>query len=223
MGLDREPEAEHGSRNGLSSWYDRLRCDPASLSSSVRSSFSGACSSRTVSECEPCPSELLADALVDHDDEEEEVTVQGEGACRLLEKWILDIRNINQDPFQDQHGQDPSAVNPRTAVRIDPYHGFSWRNKEAFSTTWNGSEDTSKTFHGRGVVAFQDGGEIGGTWKDGFRHGKCSTVCPAKGITQLIGNYKNNKLCGVGKIFMENGNIIEAEFRSDFIKYSLKG
>ena len=214
MGVDSETKAEDESRNGLSSWYDRLRCDPASLSSSVRSSFSGASSSRTVSECDHgIPVEILADILVDEDEEVEEETVVGEDASRLLENWINNIKDITQDPFQDQHGQDPSAVNPRTAVRIDPYHGFSWRNKDAYNITWNGSEDTSKMFQGRGVVAFEDGGEIGGIWKDGVRYGKCSTVCPGMGITQLIGNYKNNKLCGVGKVFLENGDIIEAEFR----------
>ena len=215
MGVDSEAKAEDGSRNGLSSWYDRLRCDPASLSSSVRSSFSGASSSRTVSECDHgIPVEILADILVDEDEEvEEEETVEGKDAGRLLENWINNIKDITQDPFQDQHGQDPSAVNPRTALRIDPYHGFSWRNKDAYNITWNGSDDTSKMFQGRGVVTFEDGGEIGGNWKDGVRYGKCSTVCPGKGITQLVGNYKNNKLCGVGKVFMENGDIIEAEFR----------
>mgnify|MGYP000017300723 CR=1 FL=1 len=73
MVVDSETKAEDGSGNGLSSWYDRLRCDPASLSSSVRSSFSGASSSRTVSECDHgIPVEILADILVDEEEEVEE-------------------------------------------------------------------------------------------------------------------------------------------------------
>ena len=91
--------------------------------------------------------------------------------------------------------------------------------RDQYEYSWTGSKGETVSgggevkFQGRGFVQFSDGGEIGGNWRDGNRQGRCSTTCPAAGILQLVGNYKNNKLRGVGKVQMEDERIIQAEFR----------
>ena len=216
MGVERLNDNEDSSSNGLSSWYDRLRCDPSSLSSSLQSSMSSS-SSRTVSECEHVPADILATGILE-DGIADEVYFEGEEAVQALIQWTEKIRNESDNPFLDYYGQDPCTVNPRTAVRIDPYHGFSWNNREQFKHTWEGpSKDTNK-FNGKGAVVFEDGGEICGIWRDGNRHGRFSIVSPATGIVQLIGDYKNNKLVGTGKVYRDDGTIIESEFRLSILE-----
>ena len=83
--------------------------------------------------------------------------------------------------------------------------------REKYEYTWTG--DSEVKFNGKGCIQFADGGEIGGNWRDGNRHGRCSTTSPAAGIVQLAGDYKNNKLRGIGKVFMEDERTIISECR----------
>ena len=46
-----------------------------------------------------------------------------------MKAWAEKIRNMNVDPFIDYYGLEDSPVNSRTAVRIDPYHGFSFNTR----------------------------------------------------------------------------------------------
>jgi len=197
--------------NGLSLWYDRLRRDPGSLSCSVRSSFSS--NSRTVSESSTSTTFDIYEHISVEEEEEEEPVLVGEQAVAALHLWATKMKDTATDPFTSLHGIDDCSVNPRTAVRLDPYHGFSGKNQHMYTYQWNGTDDSPRKLNGAGVVTFEDGGEIVGTWVDGVRSGRFLTASPEAGILQLVGEYKNNKLHGPGKVQMENGTIIEGEFR----------
>ncbi len=44
---------------------------------------------------------------------------------------------------------------------------------------------------------------------------------PSNGIAQLVGEYRNNKLSGVGKLVKEDGVVVEGYFRQAIV--DLKG
>jgi hypothetical protein len=58
------------------------------------------------------------------EEEVERVGVGEEKVILLLADWIKRIRSLDRDPFLDYHGRDQRPVNPRNALRADPYYGF---------------------------------------------------------------------------------------------------
>jgi hypothetical protein len=60
----------------------------------------------------------------EEEEEEERVGVGEEEVLLLLADWIKRIRSLDRDPFLNYHWRDQRPVNPRNAVRADPYYGF---------------------------------------------------------------------------------------------------
>ena len=206
---------ESSSSNGLSDWYDNLKNDPSLLYSgsiSTRSSMSIS-STRSVIEPQHCP-ESQEDKIEDIEDEEEIQNVCiGNEIPNLINGWVRKLSIINGDPFYGLNGVEYSPINSRKAVRLDPYHGFTWDTRSRFQYEWEGDVDKEGRFHGTGTMKFADGGEVCGCWKNGVRIGRSSTTCTAQNIQQLTGEYKSGKLSGICTIVFTNGESIEGHFR----------
>ncbi len=62
---------------------------------------------------------------MEEEKEADESLAEGEEEVMLLlGGWIRWIRCLDRDPFLDFHQLDQRPVNPRNAIRTDPYHGF---------------------------------------------------------------------------------------------------
>ena len=207
---------DSSASNGLSSWYDTLKNDPAILygaSSSKRSSMSISSASRTVSESEPdSPVVGVPCHTEDLKDEGDNMWVEKD-IPKFIYDWFTKLCIINGNPFYGLEGIEYSPINSRKAVRSDPYHGLSWDTRSSFQYDWDGDVDKDGRFHGTGSLKFADGGEVFGCWRNGVRVGKYTTSCPAQNITLLSGEYKAGKLLGVGTVVFDNGESVEGHFR----------
>lgn len=130
-----------------------------------------------------------------------------------IKGWIARTFKTELDITTDSDGIERSKVDKRSATRTDPFHGFDWKTSSRWKHRWDGGRDKNGRFHGKGVVSLMSGAEIVGTWIAGRREGRCSTVSPDHGIAMLVGNYRNNKLTGRGKMVKENGATVEGFFR----------
>ena len=198
--------------NGLSSWYDRLRNNPATLYDATSKTGSQLSIERKVTSKE---SDEIDEDKPKHTETKREiaeiVTVSSEEEIQsLIGHWISQIKS---EDFISKHGNvELSPINQRICVRSDPYHGFSWETRTRFQYSFDGSLDEEEKFHGEGIVEFEDGGDIMASWNHGDKDGKFSSSCPNEGIKLLRGTYKRGKMFGIGKIVYDRYSI-EGHFR----------
>lgn len=63
--------------------------------------------------------------------------------------------------------------------------------------------------HGKGTITYTDGSSFTGTWKeDNKSHG----ILTMPNETKYIGSFFDNKYSGAGKLYLDNGRIIEGQF-----------
>jgi len=196
--------------NGLNCWYDNIKASPELLNSCDSSSRSSSISS----------SVFPTLSLSNKDAEDSYLNVEFEKSFTISDEeeikatflnWFHLIDNKYGEPFLGLDAVENSPINPRIAVRIDPYHGFESRNVKKYE--WDGSFDEEGKMHGRGIVVFEDGGESYGTWVHGVRNGKGTTSCPSKNIKLMVGEFKNSKLNGQGRIVYNDEKTLECHFR----------
>ena len=106
-------------------------------------------------------------------------------------RWLADVGALTaaaaaSDPFANCSGaveRDPIA--PQAARTADPYSGFSWEARRRFPEfEWDGRRDRNGRITGEGCVAFANGDEVGGFFRNGVREGhgwtatRCAFACP---------------------------------------------
>ena len=196
--------------NGLNCWYDNLKASPELLTSYDCASRSSSISSSVFSSF-PSPSTHEEESYLSGDVEKISViTNEVEIKIAILD-WLKLISNSHGDPFIGLNAEENSPINPRIAVRTDPYHGFE--SKKDIPFEWDGPVDKEENFNGRGIVSFEDGGETCGTWKHGVRNGRGTTSCPNKNIKLLVCEFKNGKMCGQGRIVYNDEKTLDCNFR----------
>ena len=118
------PDPDSCASNGLSSWYDNLRNDPAILhvssSSSRSSSMSISSSSRSVSESEPSfdGSNYSNQSCMDIiENELENMPIED---ClqipKFLTDWVMKLGVVNGDPFYALEAVENSPINSRRSL-----------------------------------------------------------------------------------------------------------
>ena len=196
--------------NGLSRWYDMLRNNPATLSSTLKPRDFGFENVKGMTEVSR---DIIQQSTVYNKEEaifpiaaqdEEEVS-------SLIKFWRSKVVLLPEHTIPELEAEEMSPINPRTCVRSDPYHGFCWGSRDLFKYIYDGATDEDGRFHGEGTVSFEDGGEITGSWCHGARSGKCA-IANHDETLRIKGLFKNGKLCGKGKILRENFTV-EGYFR----------
>lgn len=107
----------------------------------------------------------------------------------------------------------PSCVS-KEAERFDP---MSVVDDEFY--TYKGGKDANQECNGNGVLEYDDGTYLSGTWVHGRREGlfKFDTSHTKSSINYLEGVYKNDELCGKARIQLRNESWIEGYFKDSVL------
>ena len=119
--------------NGLSSWYDMLRSSPSTLLPitsekvlrDVLRDYGGEEKSDDDND-----DDVMGDGLEtnESDDDGDEEVHGEENIIKYITSWIEKL--TRSETLSELGDAEASPVNPGLAVRTDPYHGFSWDNRE---------------------------------------------------------------------------------------------
>ena len=186
--------------NGLSTWYDMLRNNPATLSSPLKQRDFGLEHVKGMNEVSR---DIIQQSAVRNKKEATFFIAQDEEeVSSLIKFWRSKVLLLPEHTIPELESEEMSPINPRICVRSDPYHGFSWGSRELFKYIYDGASDEDGMFHGEGTVSFKDGGEVTGSWCHGARSGKCA-IANHDETLRIKGMFKMGKLCGKGTILRE--------------------
>ena len=195
--------------NGLSTWYDMLRNNPAKLSSPLKQRDFGLENVKGMNEVSR---DIIQQSAVCNKKEAIFFIAQDEEeVSSLIKFWRSKVLLLPEHTIPELESEEMSPINPRICVRSDPYHGFSWGSRELFKYIYDGARDEDGMFHGEGTVSFEDGGEVTGSWCHGARSGKCA-IANHDETLRIKGMFKKGKLCGKGTILRETFTV-EGYFR----------
>jgi len=145
-------------------------------------------------------------------------------ACRTSEEskadltgWLRTMKSfvLGSDPTNAlvekslKLGTLPSLVSPSAAV-LDPMEVL---DDEFF--THSGGKDAEKEFHGSGILEYDDGSYVTGTWNHGIRHGPFTfdTNKQESEVSYFEGTYKDDCLEGLARILWKDGTWSEGFFK----------
>ena len=129
--------------NGLNCWYDNLKASPELLTSYDHASRKSSISSSVFSSFpSPCTDE--EDSHSSGNVEKISVITNEVEIKNSLLDWLKLISNSHGDPFIGINAVENSPINPRKALRTDPYHGFESRTDTCFE--WDGPVDKEGNF-----------------------------------------------------------------------------
>ena len=132
---------------------------------------------------------------------------------REIDQWLKKMRCTGAtgqrlEKFRDiKVGVLPEDVEYKSAS-LEPYLSFKNHNFK-----FRGGRDKDGKFKGKGVIEFENGDIISGTFKNGMRHGECRIETFKNNMRVLIGNYERDMLNGKAKITYNDDNWMEGYFK----------
>jgi len=136
-----------------------------------------------------------------------------------LDNWLKSMSSLNACGRSVEQiegikvGPLPSVVS-KQAERFDP---MSVVDEEYY--TYTGGKDANGECHGNGVLEYDDGTYLSGSWVHGKREGHFRFDTGHKGspINYLEGNYKDDQLFGKARIQMRDETWIEGFFKDNVL------
>ena len=98
-------------------------------------------------------------------------------------------------------------------------NGLSWSAELSLVNMFSGGKDADCECNGTGVMEYDDGTYLAGTWSHGKREGhfKFDTSHPKSTINYLEGVYKDDELCGKARVQLRDESWIEGYFKDSVL------